>query len=105
MPKTCARSKSLAFRDHKINRQFFFEKSNVFSSSTFFAPRPTLRLNPDRQFSKFLRAVEAGESFTVTSHGRPVARIRPVSEDAAEAQAGAMPCWIAFWQGLRSTRR
>ena len=32
----------------------------------------------NRRFSHVLRQVEAGESFTVTSHGSPVARIAPV---------------------------
>ena len=35
----------------------------------------------NRQFSKILRAVEAGETVIVTSHGRPVARIAPVDEE------------------------
>lgn len=30
--------------------------------------------------SEILRAVEAGESFTVTNHGRPVARLVPLAE-------------------------
>ncbi len=34
----------------------------------------------NRQFSKILRAVAAGGSFTITSHGRPVARLCPVAE-------------------------
>ena len=34
----------------------------------------------NRQFSKILRAVEAGQTVVVTSHGRPVARIAPVDE-------------------------
>jgi prevent-host-death family protein len=41
----------------------------------------------NRQFSKILRAVEAGESFTVTSHGRPVARICPIGESDQEVKA------------------
>lgn len=32
----------------------------------------------NREFSKLLRAVREGDSYTVTSHGRPVARIVPV---------------------------
>ncbi|MBJ7459270.1 MAG: type II toxin-antitoxin system prevent-host-death family antitoxin [Thermoleophilaceae bacterium] len=30
--------------------------------------------------SEILRAVEAGESFTVTNHGRPVAKLTPLDE-------------------------
>jgi prevent-host-death family protein len=33
----------------------------------------------NRQFSKILRAVEAGDTITITSHGRPVARLCPVN--------------------------
>lgn len=32
----------------------------------------------NRSFSRILREVEAGQSFTVTSHGSAVARIAPV---------------------------
>jgi prevent-host-death family protein len=43
----------------------------------------------NRQFSRILRAVEAGETFTVTSHGRPVARIAPI-EAADPAKLAAL---------------
>jgi prevent-host-death family protein len=33
----------------------------------------------NRQFSKILRAVEAGDTITITSHGRPVARLCPAN--------------------------
>ena len=33
----------------------------------------------NREFSSVLRRVRSGRSFVVTSHGRPVARITPVS--------------------------
>jgi prevent-host-death family protein len=35
----------------------------------------------NREFSRVLRGVREGNSYTVTSHGRPVARIVPVDED------------------------
>jgi prevent-host-death family protein len=54
----------------------------------------------NRQFSKVLRAVEAGETFTVTSHGRPVARICPISEDAAEVQARRNAAWDRILERL-----
>lgn len=41
----------------------------------------------NRRFSELLRTVKAGRSVTVTSHGKPVARISPVMED--EPTAGA----------------
>lgn len=40
----------------------------------------------NREFSKLLRQVREGRSFTVTSHGRPVARIVPVSTADATRQ-------------------
>jgi prevent-host-death family protein len=41
----------------------------------------------NRQFSRILREVSEGESYTVTSHGRPVARIVPA--DAVPDRAAA----------------
>lgn len=35
----------------------------------------------NQHFSEMLREVAEGESFTVTSHGRPVARVLPVDSD------------------------
>jgi len=34
----------------------------------------------NRSFSRLLRDVQAGQSYVVTSHGRPVARIVPCDE-------------------------
>ena len=34
----------------------------------------------NRKFSQVLREVKEGRSYVVTSHGRPVARIEPVTE-------------------------
>ena len=36
----------------------------------------------NRQFSKLLRGVRDGNSYVVTSHGRPVAKLVPVDEEA-----------------------
>jgi len=35
----------------------------------------------NRKFSQVLREVREGRSYVVTSHGRPVARISPVTEE------------------------
>lgn len=35
----------------------------------------------NREFSRLLRGVREGNSYLVTSHGRPVARLVPVAED------------------------
>lgn len=39
----------------------------------------------NRAFSRLLRGVREGQSYTVTAHGRPVARIVPV-DSIAEAE-------------------
>lgn len=36
----------------------------------------------NRQFSQLLQRVGKGESFVITSHGKPIAEIRPVDGDA-----------------------
>lgn len=41
----------------------------------------------NREFSAVLRRVRRGQSFVVTSHGRPVAKIVPVSEGEAMARS------------------
>ena len=40
----------------------------------------------NRSFSKLLRQVAQGESFTVLSHGRPVATLSPAQEQSGERQ-------------------
>ena len=37
----------------------------------------------NRKFSQLLREVKEGRSYVVTSHGRPVARIAPVTGDGS----------------------
>lgn len=41
----------------------------------------------NRRFSRLLRSVREGESYIVTSHGRPVAKIVPVRDDAVRKRA------------------
>jgi prevent-host-death family protein len=43
----------------------------------------------NRKFSALLRGVREGQSYIVTSHGRPVARIAPVSKEAGADRAKA----------------
>ena len=40
----------------------------------------------NQRFSELLRDVASGESFTVTSRGKPVARIAPVTDDRERRQ-------------------
>ncbi|MBV9757572.1 MAG: type II toxin-antitoxin system prevent-host-death family antitoxin [Alphaproteobacteria bacterium] len=41
----------------------------------------------NRQFSRILRSVRDGESYVVTAHGRPVARITPVRSGTGDHAA------------------
>jgi prevent-host-death family protein len=44
----------------------------------------------NRNFSQLLREVRQGQSYVVTSHGRPVARLAPIHDGvAARAEARA----------------
>jgi prevent-host-death family protein len=43
--------------------------------------KPISAAEANRNFSKLLREVQNGRSYVVTSHGRPVARIAPVTEE------------------------
>ena len=52
----------------------------------------------NRRFSQLLRAVREGDSYVVTAHGKPVAKIIPIrSDDAVRAAAHA-----ALLEHLRS---
>jgi prevent-host-death family protein len=51
----------------------------------------------NQHFSELLRDVAAGESFTVVSRGRPVARVLPVDKDQ---QARAVERLLDFVAGL-----
>ena len=42
--------------------------------------RPISTTEANRSFSRLLREVQDGQSYVVTSHGRPVARIVPCDE-------------------------
>ena len=41
----------------------------------------------NREFSRLLRGVREGNSYTVTSHGRPVAKLVPVADDRDSREA------------------
>jgi len=49
----------------------------------------------NRKFSEVLRGVRAGQSYVVTSHGRPVARIQPVMEPKPSRAKAALLARIA----------
>ena len=54
----------------------------------------------NRRFSQLLRAVRDGDSYVVTAHGKPVAKIIPIqADDAAEDKARA-----ALLEHLRSQK-
>lgn len=52
----------------------------------------------NRNFSQILQAVRRGRSYVVTSHGKPVAKIVPVTEFDAVASSA----WNALLTRLRS---
>lgn len=53
----------------------------------------------NRKFSQLLRDVKEGQSYVVTSHGRPVARIAPVS--SKQGKVGDSPGWSRLLRRLR----
>ena len=52
----------------------------------------------NRQFSKLLRDVEEGQEVTITSHGRPVARMVPARERTSEEREAAKARLLAQWK-------
>ena len=48
----------------------------------------------NRQVSRILRYVGDGDSFTITSHGRPVARIVPARTPDREAAKKRLLAWL-----------
>jgi prevent-host-death family protein len=62
----------------------------------------------NRDFSALLRKVRGGATFTVTSHGRPVARLVPIADGAPLAStarrtlfarlSAARPINVARWR-------
>lgn len=52
----------------------------------------------NRRFSQVLRSVREGDSYIVTAHGRPVARIIPIRDDDGFRQEA----WEALLARLRS---
>jgi prevent-host-death family protein len=52
----------------------------------------------NREFSRLLREVRGGNSFVVTSHGRPVAKLVPVIGDAQARQQA----WLRLMERLKS---
>jgi prevent-host-death family protein len=57
----------------------------------------------NRQFSALLRAVQEGETITITSRGVSVAVLQPFDANAAEAEAEARQrAWNAYLADLQS---
>lgn len=48
----------------------------------------------NQQFSRVLREVADGESYTITSRGKPVARIVPIEE---ESKSGKFTALVEKW--------
>jgi len=56
----------------------------------------------NRQFSKLLREVRRGASYTITSHGEAVASLLPSSGRAGDERQQAKRRLLAWLQGLPS---
>lgn len=56
----------------------------------------------NQRFSELLREVQEGESFIVTSRGRPVAKVTPV--DSFDQQGPAIHALLDFVAGLPRRR-
>jgi len=54
----------------------------------------------NRNFSQLLRCVKEGQSYVVTSHGRPVARLAPI--EPAPGRIGESSSWKALMLRLRN---
>jgi len=52
--------------------------------------QPISAAEANRRFSRLLRGVRQGQSYVVTAHGEPVARIIPVAAAAAARRAARM---------------
>jgi len=48
--------------------------------------KPVTAADANRKFSKLLRAVREGQSYVVTSHGKPVAKIVPAGKNGGVAR-------------------
>ncbi len=44
--------------------------------------RPVTSADANRRFSELLRGVRDGQSYVVTAHGRPVARLSPIEGES-----------------------
>ena len=55
----------------------------------------------NREFSKLLRRVREGQSVTITSHGRPVARLVPITVEDRVRRAA----WEALMKRLKTQKR
>lgn len=49
----------------------------------------------NQRFSELLRDVADGDSFTVTSHGKPVARVAPIDRDREQGAVARLLDFVA----------
>lgn len=58
----------------------------------------------NRRFSELLRGVrEEGTTFTITSHGRPVAEVGPPDQSRTERDAKRAEAWAAIKERWRNS--
>ena len=75
-------------------------RRNVLDASSAIAYFPCMdqsnaAAEANRRFSRLLREVREGQSFTITAHGRPVARIVPFDADAEATRRAARAALMA----------
>jgi prevent-host-death family protein len=63
-------------------------------------PAAVSAADANREFSKLLRRVRAGESITIMSHGRPVAKLVPMTVENRVREAA----WQALFKRLKSQK-
>ena len=63
-------------------------------------PAAVSAADANREFSKLLRRVRDGESITIMSHGRPVAKLVPVTVENRVREAA----WQALLKRLKSQK-
>lgn len=70
-------------------------KNLVFSTKLIRMDRAISASEANQRFSELLRDVAEGESFTVMSRGRPVARVLPVDRDQEKRSIGRLLAFVS----------
>ena len=66
----------------------------VVNITTRWYQKAVFAADANRRFSELLRLVKKGRSVIVTSHGKPVAKITPVAEDATATETARSALFV-----------